>query len=94
MEEIRAMTTTTFTTRMDVNVKARLDDIAKYEDRSVSYIANKAIEAFVDERDQTRALIKTGLELIDKGAVVSSDAVNAWLDADEDTPFPLSSHSE
>jgi len=88
------MATTTFTTRMDVNVKARLDDIAKYEDRSVSYVANKAIEAFVDERDQTRALIKTGLELIDKGAVASSDAVNAWLDADEDTPFPLSDPSE
>ncbi len=88
------MTTTTFTTRMDVKVKARLDDIAKFEDRSVSYVANKAIEAFVDERDQTRALIKTGLELIDKGAVVSSDAVNAWLDADEDTPFPLSTNSE
>ncbi len=88
------MTTTTFTTRMDVNVKARLDDIAKYEDRSVSYVANKAIKAFVDERDQTRALIQTGVELIDKGAVVSSDAVNAWLDADEDTPFPLPDQSE
>jgi predicted transcriptional regulator len=80
---MNVMATTTFTTRMDVNVKARLDDIAKYEDRSVSYVANKAIEAFVDERDQTRALIKTGIELIDKGAVASSDAVNAWLDADE-----------
>lgn len=79
---------------MDVNVKARLDDIAKYEDRSVSYVANKAIKAFVDERDQTRALIQTGVELIDKGAVVSSDAVNAWLDADEDTPFPLPDQSE
>lgn len=88
------MTTTTFTTRIDADVKARLDDIAKYEDRSVSYVANKAIEAFVDERDQTRMLIKTGLELIDKGAVVSSDAVNAWLDADEDTPFPLPDNSE
>ncbi|MBE9475700.1 MAG: hypothetical protein IME92_01055 [Proteobacteria bacterium] len=91
---MRVMTTTTFTTRMDVNVKARLDDIAKYEDRSVSYVANKAIKAFVDERDQTRALIQTGVELIDKGAVVSSDAVNAWLDADEDTPFPLPDQSE
>jgi predicted transcriptional regulator len=88
------MATTTFTTRIDTDVKARLDDIAKYEDRSVSYVANKAIEAFVDERDQTRALIETGLELIDKGATVSIDAVNVWLDTDEDSSFPAPNPSE
>ena len=82
------MTTTVLTTRLDTELKTRLETIARYEDRSVSYIANRAIQNLVEEREATRELINTGLELIDKGASISSEAVNTWLQSDDHTPFP------
>ena len=82
------MATTTFTTRIDTKLKARLEEIAKSEDRSASYMANQAIQALVDERDATRELIETGMKLIEKGVSISEAAVDAWLKAPEGTPFP------
>jgi len=82
------MPTVSFTTRIDRDLKSRLDKIAEYEDRSASYIANQAIRSLVEEREATYALIATGMSLIDKNISVSEDAVHAWLEADEDMPFP------
>ncbi len=82
------MPTVPFTTRIDTKLKTQLEKIAQYEDRSASYIANRAIQNLVDEREATRELIKTGLEIIDKGVSISSEAVNNWFQADDDRPFP------
>ena len=82
------MPTVPFTTRLDTDLKDSLVKIAEYEDRSASYISNRAIQNLVDEREATRELIKTGLELIDKGVSISSKAVNDWVQADDDRPFP------
>lgn len=85
---MNTMSTVPFTTRLDTKLKSQLEEIAQYEDRSASYMANQAIQALIDERKQTRELIKTGLELIDKGVSTSSKAVNDWFQSDHDTPFP------
>lgn len=82
------MPTTSFTTRMDKDLKSELEQIARYEDRSASYIANQAIQAFVDERKATRELLDLGLEMIDQGAKgLSAQAIHHWMQGDEDHPF-------
>lgn len=82
------MSSTSFTTRMDKNLKDSLEQIARYEDRSASYIANQAISAFVEERKQTHNLIRVGLKLIDNGMSISESAIDDWMAGDEDAPFP------
>lgn len=82
------MATTTFTTRLDKDLKSRLEAIARYEDRSASYMANQAIKALIDEREATHELVATGLALIDKGVSISEEAVDAWFEGDDDAPFP------
>ncbi len=81
-------TTTTFTTRIDTDLKARLEHIAKNEDRSASYMANQAIRMLVEEREATRELVETSLELINVMDTYSEEDVSAWLRAPEGTPFP------
>jgi predicted transcriptional regulator len=86
---MQTMPTSTFTTRIDVTLKERLQTIARQEHRSASFMANQAIEHFVEEREATRALVETGLMLIEKGApTISSDAIHAWMNGPEDSPFP------
>lgn len=83
------MSTTSFTTRIDADLKAQLDRIARFEDRSASYMANQAIRAFVEERLATRELIETGLALVDRNTPsLAQDTVHDWLKADDDRPFP------
>ncbi|ODS24661.1 hypothetical protein AB835_02745 [Candidatus Endobugula sertula] len=82
------MPTIPFTTRLDTELKARLEEIAQYEDRSTSYVANRAIQNFVEEREATRELIKVGLNLAEKGVSISESAIDSWLNSPEDTPFP------
>ncbi len=88
------MPTASFTTRIDQKLKSRLEKIALYEERSASYMANKAIEVFVDEREQTHELVKTGLGLVDKGISLSEGSVKSWLRSSADTPFPEPDTSE
>lgn len=82
------MPTTTFTTRLDVDLKERLQKIAQYDRRSASFMANQAIQNLVEEREATRELVKTGLELAEKGISISEDAVTAWMNGPEDASFP------
>ena len=82
------MATATFTTRLDVDVKKRLQKIAEYDRRSASFMANQAIMNFVEEREATRELVQTGLELADKGVSISEQAIDAWMEGSEDVPFP------
>lgn len=84
------MPTVSFTHRIDADLKAELDDIARFENRSASYMANQAIRNFVDERRATRELVETGLELIRAGApTIQPDDLHAWLLSEDDAlPFP------
>ena len=82
------MPTSTFTTRIDVDLKERLQKIAQYDRRSASFMANQAILNLVEEREATRELIETGLMLADKGISISSEAIHAWMNGPEDAPFP------
>lgn len=83
------MASASFTHRMEPGLKAELEKIARFDDRSASYVANLAIRGFVEERQATRELVLEGLRELEAGvASVSADAVQDWLLADDDRPFP------
>ncbi len=82
------MPTSTFTTRIDNDLKARLQKIAQYDRRSASFMANQAIENLVEEREATRELVQTGLKLVDKGVSISEEAIQTWMNGPSDAPFP------
>lgn len=84
------MATSTFTTRIDSELKAELERIARAEKRSASFIANQAIENLVEERRATRELVELGLQLVKQGApTIRAADIHAWmLSEDEASPFP------
>ncbi len=83
------MASTSFTHRMDPDLRAELERIARFDDRSASYVANLAIRAFVEEREATRDLVREGLRQVAAGAgSIPPDEVQDWLLADDDRPFP------
>lgn len=74
------MATVSFTHRIYNDLKAELDKIAQYDDRSSAYVANQAIQDLVEDRQATRELIETGLSLIEKGApTIPAEDIHSWL---------------
>lgn len=82
------MTTTTFTTRIDLDLKKRLEQLAERDKRSASYVANLAIQNMVEQREATRELVLVGLELAKAGPSMSEEDVDIWLRNPEATALP------
>jgi predicted transcriptional regulator len=82
------MTTTTFTTRIDLGLKKRLEQLAALDKRSASFVANLAIQNLIEEREATRDLVLVGLELAKAGHSISEEDIDSWLRNPEDTAFP------
>ena len=82
------MSGASLTTRIDPDLKAELEQIARHERRSASFMANQAIRNLVEERRATRELVETGLALVAMGApAIAPEDVHAWL-ASDDEIFP------
>jgi len=77
------------TTEIDAGLNQVLEEIARFDNRSASDLADQAIRNLVEERIATRELVRHGLRLIDAGDVkaVASAEVHGWLLSDEDD-FP------
>lgn len=82
------MAATSLTTRIDDELKQRLQKIAALEDRSTSYMTNLAIKNLVEQREATQQLVETGLEIMEAGKSISEEAVMDWLQAEDDRVFP------
>lgn len=85
------MTTASLTLRIDSGVKKRLEREDKSLDRSTSYLAAKAIEAFVEAREEKRRAIEAAIIEADKGVFISSKAMHKWMDSwgtDNELPPP------
>lgn len=85
------MTGSPFSLRLSPELKERLDAVAESEDRSASYVATKAIEAFLDARDAKERAIDAAFREADKGIFVSQEAVHRWMDSwdtENELPFP------
>lgn len=67
--------------RMDESLKARLENAARAEDRSLSWLAQKAITKFLDERDFKHAEILRAYAEAEKGVFISDGAMMAWVDS-------------
>ena len=84
------MATTSFTTRIDADLKLELERIARSDKRSASFMANQAIRNLVEERKATYELVEVGLELIKQGAPsIPAEDMHAWMLSDDDSEsFP------
>ena len=85
------MASSPFSLRLSSDLKERLDAVAESEDRSASYVATKAIEAFLDARDAKDRAIDAAFREADKGIFVSQAAVHRWMeswDTDDELPIP------
>jgi predicted transcriptional regulator len=82
-----SMATTAFTTRIDVGLKKRLEQLAARDKRSASFAANLAIQNLVEERQTTRDLVLVGSNLAKSGHSMCEEDIDSWLSNLEDTAF-------
>ena len=85
------MSTVPFSLRIDTKLKSKLEKEAAREDRSAAYIAQKAIEDYLDAKAYKRECIREAFAEADKGIFVSEEAVDAWVDSwgtDNELPMP------
>ena len=73
------MMTERMSLRIDAYLKKDLEREARREERSVSYLAVKAIEAMLRERAEKRAAIQAAVSEADKGAFISQEAMDACV---------------
>mgnify|MGYP001250030359 CR=1 FL=1 len=77
---MKSQSTLPFSVRLNPALKSRLDAEARQQDRPASYVAAKAIEAFLDASEEKRRAIEAALAEANKGEFISSKAMNVWLD--------------
>ena len=85
------MTTERLSLRIDAELKKRLEQEARREERSASFLAVKAIESMLRDRAEKRAAIRAAIREADEGTFVSQDAMDAWVSSwgtDEEVPPP------
>ncbi len=67
--------------RIDETLKSRLDKLAKVEDRSLSYLAQQAIAAYLDDREYKHREILRAYSEAKKGVFISEKTMTAWVDS-------------
>jgi predicted transcriptional regulator len=73
------MATTSFTLRMDTDLKARLEAEAQAEDRSAAWLAQTAISELLERREWKRQAIEEGEADVRAGKLIDGDVVMAWV---------------
>jgi RHH-type transcriptional regulator, rel operon repressor / antitoxin RelB len=73
------MSSTTFTVRVDMAIKKRLEKLAKSTGRSRSFLAAEAIGDFVDVNEWQIAGIKRALVSMDQGKGIAHAQVKQWV---------------
>lgn len=85
------MATVPFSIRLDENIKSRLEKEAEREDRSAGYLAQKAIESFLDDRDYFHREMDAAIAEADRGVFISGEAMHRWMaswDTENELPPP------
>jgi predicted transcriptional regulator len=76
------MASTTFTLRVETDVKKRLEKLAKSTGRSRSFLAAEALREYLDVNEWQVAGIRRAIGSLDRGAGVSHEQVksrvNSW----------------
>jgi predicted transcriptional regulator len=85
------MSSARFTLRLDPELKQWLEEEAERRDRSAGWLAKQAIENMRRASETRRRLIEDAVEEANKGALVSQEAVHAWMagwDSEHETAAP------
>jgi len=80
-----------FSLRIDSEIKTQLEQEAKETERSVSYIAVKAIKEYLKTREYKKLAIDAAIKEADKGEFISHKSMRAWmasLGTDQELPRP------
>ncbi len=69
-----------FTVRLPVELKAKIDELAKNNERSRSWVVNKAVENYVAYNDWFIEKVKEGIADADAGRFSTPEEVQAVVD--------------
>jgi RHH-type transcriptional regulator, rel operon repressor / antitoxin RelB len=75
------MASTTFTLRVETDVKKRLEKLAKSTGRSRSFLAAEALNAYLDVNEWQVAGIRKAMATLDRGESVPHEQVKAWVNS-------------
>jgi RHH-type rel operon transcriptional repressor/antitoxin RelB len=85
------MSSTTFTVRVEPDVKKRLENLAKSTGRTRSFLAAEALNEYLEANEWQVAGVKRAIASLDRGEGVShkevKDWVNSW-DRKRERPVP------
>jgi RHH-type transcriptional regulator, rel operon repressor / antitoxin RelB len=73
------MSSSTFTLRVETEVKKRLEKLAKSTGRSRSFLAAEAISEYLDVNEWQVAGVRKAIGSLDHGSGVPHEKVNSWV---------------
>ena len=73
------MPSTTFTVRVEPQVKRRLEKLAKSTGRSRSFLAAEALNEYLDVNEWQVTGVKQAMASLDRGEGVPHDEVKDWV---------------
>jgi RHH-type transcriptional regulator, rel operon repressor / antitoxin RelB len=77
--QVETMSSTTFTVRVDPEVKRRLEKLAKSTGRTRSFLAAEALNEYLDINEWQVAGIKRAVASLDRGEGVLHKDVKDWV---------------
>lgn len=75
------MASTTFTVRVEPNVKKRLEKLAKSTGRTRSFLAAEALSEYLDVNEWQVAGIRQAIASLDRGKGISHKVVREWVNS-------------
>jgi len=75
------MPSTTFTVRVEQEVKKRLEKLARSTGRSRSFLAAQALNEYLDVNEWQVAGVKRAIASLDRGEGVSHKEVKDWINS-------------
>jgi RHH-type rel operon transcriptional repressor/antitoxin RelB len=79
--EHKIVPSTTFTVRVETQVKKRLEKLAKSTGRTRSFLAAEALNEYLDLNEWQVAGVKRAIASLDRGAGVSQKEVKDWVNS-------------
>jgi predicted transcriptional regulator len=84
------MPTSPYTLRLDDELRKALEKEAVLEDRPAAQLATRAIRSMLEAKAAKRAAIEAALEDAERGAFISQETMNAWIDSwDSENELPM-----
>jgi predicted transcriptional regulator len=85
------MTAVPFSLRLDPDLKQAVENEARLEDRSASYVIQQATREYVERKERFRVMVAELEAEADKGEFISSEKMRAWVASwgtDNELPSP------